>query len=188
VTEPDVRLTAKRGPRKVDGNGVLCKITTIPKGMRSQGWFGHPTLHDYTIQADVTGALKNGKLPDIGLTAQRFTMDLMGASQQIQLRTWITQLDHFSVNLPFTWEKDTWYTMKFEAAVVEEKARVRGKVWKKGDAEPADWMIIGEPVTANVIGSPGLFGNAKDAELFYDNLTVTANAPSGTPATVGQTQ
>ena len=188
VTEPDVRLTAKRGPRKVDGNGVLCKITTIPKGMRSQGWMGHPTLHDYTIQADVMGALKNGKLPDIGLTAQRFTMDLMGASQQLQLRTWITQLDHFSVDLPFTWEKDTWYTMKFEASVVEEKARLRGKVWKKGDAEPADWMIVGEPVTANVIGSPGLFGNAKDAELFYDNLTVTANAPSGTPETVGQTQ
>ena len=62
VTEPDVRRTAKRGPRKVDGNGVLCKITTIPKGMRSQGWFGHTSLSNYTIQADVMGALKNGKL------------------------------------------------------------------------------------------------------------------------------
>jgi hypothetical protein len=188
VTEPDVRLTAKRGPRKIDGNGVLCKITTIPKGMRSQGWMGHTSLQDYTIQADVMGALKNGKLPDIGLTAQRYTMDLMGASQQIQLRTWITQLDHFSVNQPFTWEKDTWYTMKFETSVVEGKAHLRGKVWKKGDAEPAEWMIVGDPVTANVNGSPGLFGNAKDAELFYDNLTVTANAPSATPATAGQTQ
>ena len=35
-----IRLTVHRGPRKIDGNGVMMKITTIPKGMRSQGWMG----------------------------------------------------------------------------------------------------------------------------------------------------
>src|SRR5690606_30987681 len=57
-TSPAPRLTVARGPRKVDGNGVLCKITTIPKGMRSQGWMGPTQFRNYTIQADVLGLKK----------------------------------------------------------------------------------------------------------------------------------
>jgi len=39
-----------------------------------------------------------------------------------------------------------------------------------------------------VIGSPGLFGNSKDSELFYDNLTVTRNASGTAPATAAGAQ
>jgi hypothetical protein len=160
----------------------MCKITTIPKGMRSQGWMGQINLHDYTIQADVMGFLKNHKLPDIGLTAQRYTLDLMGEYKQLQLRSWITQLERFSVNQPVTWEADKWYTLKLQASVEDGKAVLRGKVWPRDETEPAEWMITGEDHVPNVIGSPGLFGNAKDAELFYDNLTVTRNAAATTEA------
>jgi outer membrane protein assembly factor BamB len=181
VKEPRLKVTA--GTRKVDGNGVLCKISTIPKGMRSQGWMGHDTFSNYTIQADVLGAEKYGKLPDIGLIAQRYTLDLMGASQQLQIRSWTTQLDRFSATVPFAWQANTWYTLKFQAATEGGKAVLKGKVWKKGEAEPSDWMATGEDEVPNVIGSPGLFGNAKDAELFYDNVTVTENArPAEQPA------
>ena len=45
--------------REVDGNKVMVKVTTIPKGTRSQLLMGPVDLHDYTIQADVRGA--NGK-------------------------------------------------------------------------------------------------------------------------------
>ncbi|REK36673.1 MAG: pyrrolo-quinoline quinone [Planctomycetota bacterium] len=183
VTEQDVRLAITLADRPFEGNGVMCKITTIPKGMRSQGWMGHDDLHDYTVQADVYGLRKNGKLPDIGLVAQRYTMDLMGASQQLQFRTWTTQLDRFSVDVPFEWQEKTWYTMKFQASVEDGKAVLRGKVWQRDEEEPADWMIVGEDEVPNVKGSPGVFGNAKDAELFYDNLTVTSNAaPAETAA------
>ncbi len=41
--------------RDVDGNKVMVKVTTIPKGTRSQSWMGPTDLHDYTIQADVLG-------------------------------------------------------------------------------------------------------------------------------------
>lgn len=173
VAEPRLKVT--KGERKVDGNGVLCKITTIPKGMRSQGWFGQDTFHDYTIQADVMGAEKDGKLPDIGLVAQRYTLDMMGASQQLQIRTWTPQLSRFSANLPLKWEPNVWYTMKFQASAKDGKATLQAKVWKKGEAEPAEWMLTAVDTIPNVIGSPGLFGNAKDAEIFYDNITVTKN-------------
>ena len=185
TSTPAPQLTIVRGPRKVDGNGVLGKITTIPKGMRSQGWTGPIHFRNYTIQADVLGLKKNGKLPDIGLTAQRYMIDLMGASQKLQLRSWITQLERFQANEEFTWEPETWYTLKLQASVEGDKAVLRGKCWPKSEAEPADWMIVGEDHVPNVIGSPGFYGNAKDAELFYDNLTVKRNESASAAATAG---
>ena len=38
-----------------DGDKVMVKITTIPKGTRSQSWMGPDDMHDYTIQADLRG-------------------------------------------------------------------------------------------------------------------------------------
>lgn len=174
-TSKQPRLTVTQGERKIDGNGVMCKITTIPKGSRSQGWMGHADFHDYTIQSDVFAFERDGKRPDIGLVAQRYTLDLMGASNQLQIRTWTPQLNRFSVNVPFEWEANKWYTMKFRTEAKDGKAILHGKVWPKGDAEPAEWTITGTDEIGNTNGSPGLFGNAKDSEIFYDNLTVTPN-------------
>ena len=184
VAEPRLKVT--KGDRPPTGNGVMCKITTIPKGQRSQAWFGHPDLHDYTIQADVQAFEKDGKLPDIGLTNQRYTLVLMGQSQALQIRTWASQPERLKIEVPFQVEPYVWYTMKFQASVVEGKAVFKGKVWRKGEAEPAEWTVSGEDAAAvsNLSGSPGLFGDAKNAELFYDNLTVTPNAaPATAPAT-----
>ena len=72
-------------PRDVGGEKVIVKITTIPKGTRSQSWMGPVTLHDYTIQADVMGKAPNGKMPDIGLIAQRYTIDLMGKTRSREI-------------------------------------------------------------------------------------------------------
>jgi len=177
-TVDEIRLAVKRGERKIDGNGVMTKIKTIPKGARSQGWMGHPDFTNYTIQADVYGAEKNSKQPDIGLVAQRYTLDLMGASQQLQIRTWTTQL-RMANTVPFEWQPNTWYTMKFQTAVEDGNAVLKGKVWKQGEDEPTEWTVTASDEPGEHQGSPGLFGNAKDAEIFYDNLTVTANEPTG---------
>ena len=206
-------------PRDLDGEKVIAKITTIPKGTRSQSWMGPTNLHDYSIQADVRGSIvfidvplateaaaaggdgdkekdeagsavkdgaaadssaggpgkteRVGKMPDIGLIAQRYTFDLMGASQQVQIRSWTSVLDRFSKSVPFAWKPNTWYTMKFQANVVDGKAVLKGKVWPRGDKEPEAWTIEAVDDAPNTEGSPGLFGNASNAELFYDNILVT---------------
>ena len=204
--------------RDLDGDKVLVKVTTVPKGTRSQAWMGPTDLHDYTIQADVRGSKvfidvpiagaegasgesdkekkdgdekdakpkadekpaegtatteKSGKMPDIGLIAQRYTLDLMGAKQQVEIRSWTSVLDRFSKQVPFPWKPDTWYTMKFQANVIDGKAVLKGKVWPRGESEPSTWTIEATDEYPNVQGSPGLFGNASSAELFYDNITVT---------------
>ena len=174
-TTPQPKLTVIKGQRLIDGNGVMCKIKTIPLGARSQGWMGHADLHDYTIQADVYGFSRDDKMPDIGLIGQRYTLDMMGASQQLQIRTWTPQLNRVSFEAPFEWQPDQWYTMKFRTAVEGGNAVLKGKVWKKGEEEPKEWQVEGVDEMPNVVGSPGLFGNAKDAEIFYDNITVQPN-------------
>lgn len=162
--------------RDVDGDKSMVKVTTIPKGTRSQSWMGHTDFHDYTVQADVRGALTNNKMPDAGVIAQRYTLDLMGASQQVQIRSWTPQLERFSKSVPFAWKPDTWYTLKFRAATDGGKAVLKGKVWKRGEPEPEEWTIEAVDEAPNLVGSPGLFGNANDSEITIDNISVTPNA------------
>ena len=79
----------------------------------------------------------------------------------------------------FPWKPDTWYTMKFRAAVEQvdgkPQAILRGKIWPKGEPEPEQWTVEAIDKAPNLTGSPGLYGNAKDAELYLDNLSVTPN-------------
>lgn len=160
--------------REIDGSKAMVKISTIPKGTRSRSWMGHSDEHDYTIQADIKGQGVDGKLPDIGLIAQGYAIDLQGANQKLQIRTWVTQR-RMAQTIDFPWQADTWYTMKLRASVEGERAVLKGKVWPRGTEEPAEWTIEAVDESPNVTGSPGLFGNAKDAELYLDNIHVTAN-------------
>jgi hypothetical protein len=169
--------------RDVEGNKVMVKLTTIPKGQRSQSMMGQSDYHDYTIQADVLGTLSSSEPrptstpPDIGLIAQRYTLDLMGEHQELQIRSWTSQLNRFSKTVPFKWDANTWYTIKFRAATDNGKAVLKGKVWKRADPEPQQWTIEAVDETPNLIGSPGLFGNASVSEIFIDNVSVSKNAP-----------
>lgn len=162
-------------PAPLDGEKGLVKISTIPKGTRSQAWMGWTNLHDYTVQGDFKASERNGRLPDMGLIAQRYTLDLQG-SQKLQIRSWFARLElRFAKTIDFAWQKDTWYTLKFQSETTSEGVTLRGKVWPRGDKEPADWQIEATDATPNLNGSPGLFGNASDAEFYIDNVSVKPN-------------
>ena len=206
---PWIGMRYRHAVREVDGSKCLVKVTTIPKGTRSQGWIGPIGLHDYSVQADLraqeTGvgkpgdpatpsgqatdtdadaftkafgnpaALEKARMPDMGLIAQRYTLDLMGAAQQLQVRSWPPQVaTHFSKTIPFPWEAGRWYTMRFEARTRGADAVLRGKVWPRGEPEPATWTLEAVHEAGNLQGSPGFFGNSKDSEIYIDNVTVEA--------------
>lgn len=167
--------------RDVDGSKVAVKVTTIPKGTRSRSWMGHTDLHDYTIQAEVKGAESGGKQPDIGVIAQGYTLDLQGEHQRLQIRSWDAQIGgpgshlRLAETIDFAWKPNVWYVVKFRAANEDGKAVLQGKVWPKGEEEPAEWAIEMVDAVPVVKGSPGLFGNATLAEIYLDNITVTPN-------------
>jgi hypothetical protein len=159
--------------RTVDGEPLIAKISTIPKGTRSQSWMGPADLHDYTVQADLK-ATATGELPDMGVIAQRYTLDLKGEVQELQIRTWPPQL-RMAKSVPFKWEAGVWYTVKLRASIENDKAVLRGKAWKRGEPEPEGWTVTAEDESPNLTGSPGLFGNATNAEVFIDNISVVEN-------------
>jgi hypothetical protein len=161
--------------RPVEGSNVMVKITTIPKGTRSRCWFGPSDLSDYTIQADVKGLKQNDKIPDIGVIAQGYTLEMHGAAQKLFLNSWVPHDKRYFKLIDFAWEANKWYTIKLKASNENGKAMLRGKVWPKGEQEPSTWLIELEDPAPNVAGSPGLFGNATNAEIFIDNVTVTPN-------------
>ena len=170
--------------REVDGSPALTKITTIPKGARSRCWMGHSDLKEYTISADVRGARMSDQLPDIGLTAHGYVLDLMGENQELELRTWSAQhriaRGNEGSKTTFPWKEDTWYRMKFRVDIESEPpaavALLRGKIWPKGQPEPKEWTVTARDESPNLAASPGLYGNAKVAELYLDNIEVTANS------------
>ena len=92
----------------------------------------------------------------------------------MQIRTWDAQL-RMAREAPFAWKPNTWYVMKFQASNAGGRTMLRGKVWPKGSEEPAEWLIEATDEVPNVNGAPGLYGNATDAEIFINNVTVTPN-------------
>jgi hypothetical protein len=181
--------------REVDGNPVMVKVTTIPKGARSRSWMGPSDLHDYTIQADVRAsepaaakspadgdddlpdqvqAGDKGPMPDMGVIAQGYTLDLMGNAQQLQVRSW-DSMRRMARETPVSWDRGVWYTLKLQAAVDDGKAVLRGKVWPRDEEEPDQWQLEATDETPVRQGSPGLYGDARNAEIFIDNVRVYPN-------------
>lgn len=173
--------TYRHQPKEIgDGEFGLVKVSTIPKGTRSQAWIGPTDMSGYTVQADFYATDRRGPaasetLPDMGLINQRYTLDMQGP-QRLQIRSWTSRLDlRFAKTIDFSWQPKTWYTMKFQAENGDDEVTLRGKVWPRGESEPQDWMIEATDVTPNLHGSPGLFGNSTTAEFYIDNVSVIAN-------------
>ncbi len=165
-------------PKELDGEPMLVKISTIPKGTRSQSWMGWTSLHDYTIQADVNSSANpdNSRRADMGLINQRYTLDLMDKNQ-LQIRSWTPRLElRFAKTVPFEWATNEWYTLKFQSENADGKVTLRGKAWKRGEAEPQEWLVEATDTVPNTNGSPGIFGNSTTAEFYIDNIEVYPNA------------
>jgi len=160
--------------RTVNDEPVIVKVTTIPKGTRSQTWIGPPDLSDYTITMDVEAQDTGEKLPDMGLINQRYTLDLMGEAQQLQIRTWTAQL-RMAQSVPFDWQAGRWYRLKFTAKIENDQAILKGKVWLRDEDEPDAWTLTAIDDSPNRRGSPGLFGNATNAEITIDTVRVVPN-------------
>jgi outer membrane protein assembly factor BamB/plastocyanin len=153
------------------GGKVLAKAPVRVGLNRSNTYIGPPTLHDYTIQTDLLGSQAGLVRPDMGLVASGYVLDLMGVNQRLQLRAWDTEL-RLMREVGFHWDPDVWYTMKLQAEVHGDEGLIRGKVWRRGEAEPAAWTVTARDPRPVRHGSPGLYGYSA-AEILYDNLSVT---------------
>ena len=159
--------------RTVDGNKVLVKVVRDVGLLRNETYLGWPTASNYTIQADVWAEKKGRKIPDMGLIANGYTLDLMGGNQQLQLRSWASEQRN-SKEIAFAWEPGAWLTMKLRVEVRANGCHVAGKVWPRDTAEPAEWTIEVDDPLPIASGSPGLIGYSP-VEIHYDDIRVTKN-------------
>jgi hypothetical protein len=106
----------------------------------------------------------------VGIVNQGYTLDLMGKKQELQLRTWASELEK-SVTVPFAAEPDTWYHMKLRVDAQGDKGTVRGKLWRKDSPEPAEWTLTLEDPMVVHEGAPGVYGDSV-TDLYWDNLEI----------------
>jgi outer membrane protein assembly factor BamB len=162
-------------PKDLDGEPMLVKVSTIPKGTRSQSWMGWTNLHDYTVQADFNAKEGTTGKPDMGLINQRYILDMMGKNE-LQIRSWASRLElRFAKTIPFEWTANQWYTIKFQSKNSDKGATLSAKVWKRGEEEPKEWTIEATDALPNKTGSPGFFGNSGLSEYYIDNVQVYNN-------------
>lgn len=188
-----------------DGNHYIAKPSELPTkpgapttklGARSQMWMGSPKLSNYTIQADVqlqegvSGESKPDptrdappvaatavKLSTAGLINSGYTFSLFGPNQEARLYSWGVSDHRAQAIKAMELKSGVWYRMKLKVTPSAEKkvATVQAKVWPRDVVEPNEWTVEYEDKAPQMQGSPGLFGDAKEAEFFVDNLTVTPN-------------
>jgi outer membrane protein assembly factor BamB len=175
-----------------DGSKVLSKVNTDsrPPIARANGYMTGPHASNYTIEADMMGTEVRGRVPDMGLCNSRYTLLLDGKSdspngkRQVRIVSWEARM---RVNQPaeFDWQPGVWYRVKFTVVPGEKTAAVMAKVWKKGEAEPADWTVKYEDPNPNREGAAALYAYIPDpsispqqpgSDVFFDNVSITPNA------------
>jgi outer membrane protein assembly factor BamB len=177
-----INATGKFAVRDLDGSKVLVKLAENPFAFakRCRPFFGPSDLSDYTIEADVRAMERRRQMGDIGIVAQRYELVLFGGHQRLELQPWQPETQR-TVRVDYKWTKDTWYTMKLEVQTLDGgKVRARGKVWPKGEQEPAAWTIERIDPIGSVKGSAGIYADAPSqagggSELYYDNIKVYKN-------------
>ena len=178
-----INATGKFEVRDVEGNKVLVKLANNPFAFakRARPFFGSPNQSNYTIEADVLSQEKRRQMSDVGIVAQRYELVLFGNHQRVELQPWQPETAR-TVKVDYPWKADTWYVMKLEVQTLDGgKVRARGKVWPKGEAEPAAWTIERVDPIGNLKGSPGLYADALNSaaqggsEIYYDNIKVYPN-------------
>jgi outer membrane protein assembly factor BamB len=172
-----------------DGNTVLAKVNTNPRPpiAKAIGYITPPDATDYTVQANLMGHEVRGILPDMGLVNSRYTFVVDGkvdpktGKRTAHIGSWEGRPRIYHT-VEFDWQPGVWYAVKFTVEPKGKTAVLRGKIWKKGEAEPEKWTAEFNDPNATTHGAAGVYGytsNAADkepgAQSFYDNVTVTPN-------------
>ncbi|HEX6984045.1 MAG TPA: PQQ-binding-like beta-propeller repeat protein, partial [Planctomycetaceae bacterium] len=166
-----VNAQIKLKPVQVEGNTFL-KSSVGPGKPAFSAWLGPPDMRGYVVQADVMVEGRR-RLSNIGITNQRYDLVLKANTNDLALQTWAA---HLRINEEQKLEEDAagkWYTLKFAVDVKDGTAHLRGKMWPRGEQEPAEWSIEAEDPHALEHGSPGLYVY-RLSDCYFDNVIVSA--------------
>jgi hypothetical protein len=186
--------------KELDGNKVLFKVNNNPRPpvARAYAYITGPQSTGYTIECDIMGVEKKGKLPDAGVLANRYTLYLDGkedanGKRTLRLIAW-EALPRIDQGVEFDWKSGVWYRVKLSIEVGDKTATIRGKAWERDQKEPEKWMIDFKDPLPTTEGAAALYGYITNAEaenpgseIYYDNVVVTPTNGGGKAGGVGAT-
>lgn len=158
---------------ELGGGKVLAKNPRERGVERQVAFFGHPEESGYTVQADVMTTKTGRRVGDVAIINSGYTLDLRGSLQRLEIYSWEAER-RGGGQVGFSWEPDTWYTLKLAVRREGAEAVIEAKVWKRGEPEPADWSLVVRDPAPVLQGSPGVQGYSPTA-LYFDNFQVTAH-------------
>jgi len=154
--------------------GKILTKAPVQSGLnRATVFIGPSSMKAYTVESDIRATRKGRRMGDVGLINNGYTLDIQGVHQKLQVRSWASELS-FSKEVAFTVESDVWYRMKLMVEPGTAGTTVRGRVWKRGEAEPSAWTIEFEDPVVIQAGAPGIYGDSP-ADIAWDNLKVVSN-------------
>ena len=116
----------------------------------------------------------DGRISDVGLIDSGYQLWIRTKSHTLRLDSWAASNDRTKAETEFQPKANEWYTMKLSVVPQNDHATVRGKIWPRGEQEPGKWTLEMIDRAPNLHGTPGIFGNSPDAEIYLDNLKVTS--------------
>ena len=168
--------SAARGRFKIvesEGGRLLQKPSGNPRSWRTTVYVGNPGQSGYEVEAEMMSKEQRRRMADMGLVSHRYTLAMMGNAQSLMIRTWLSELERFSKEIPLEWDPDVWYRVKLRVEPGQDgTSTIRGKVWPRDEAEPTEWTIEAVDPLGHGHGSPGIYGYSS-ADIHYDNLKVT---------------
>ena len=170
-----MRAFIKIKPVDLDGNTVM-KVSggkSLKSRPSHQIGLGHEGMKNYTIQSDVMMLEQSRKIGSVGLSCNRYNFILKANNFKMELLSWAPH-KRMGVEKKFIVDPEVWYTMKMKVDTTDTQATVYGKVWKRGEEEPAEWSMTQTDPHPNQSGSPGLYYYAL-ADCYFDNVIVTQN-------------
>jgi len=179
-----IGVTRKVVVEEKAGGKVLRKLASkaapSPPFMRVRGYATPPIEGGCTVEADVMGTtVRNRFDPDMGLINSRYRLLVMGIRNVLRIDAWdsVPRIRH---DVPFTFEADKWYRMKFEVSLEGSVAHLRGKVWPKDQKEPEGWTLLFDDPFPHPEGSAGIYAyspgtteKSDGPEVFFDNFKVS---------------
>ena len=134
-------------------------------------WLGTPDMSGYTVQTDVYMTEQKRKLPNMGVTVQRYNIILKGNTWKFGVQSWAPHL-RMAKEVKYKSKPDTWYTIKATVQIKDDGAHVLGKVWERDKEEPEEWTIEAIDPHPNTVGAPGLYMYTL-ADGYFDNVIVS---------------
>ncbi len=181
-----VAVAGKSQIVELEGGRVLKKLASMerpsPPFMRLRAYATPPLKGGYVVQADLQGGLARGRFqPDMGLINSRYRLVMMGMRQRLRVETW-SAVPRLREDIPFKWDADKWYRVKFSVRLKGERAQIRAKVWPRDKEEPAAWHLEVLDFYPHREGSAGIYGystgttsKSDGPEIFYDHFRVKQN-------------